>query len=362
LPSDDPNHLTGKFLDRVLKRADAPGMLSYQRGYCNNIFRINYDDGGYEELKQVQRMQEEEAGEADEVLLSLTCQLSNLHLIAIILHSSLFLQPMGSSMRAGVLICCLESDNDALALRLERRDAEHAAALAAVEGKHAAAVEAMKKTESTLRDTVKIREDNYAKSMRLQDVERKFMHSEYVGKTTKAVEKALSEWKVRGLAKVRAQQEVIAKLELELAGARLPRDAGEKNLLALEGRVRNEVAEKNKIKTAYDEMMEQLDGETVLSIFSDRMWLESDVKLYKGRSDMLQINTTALREEIKVADALVLKQEQEIWQLNFDMKLDKKLIAYLRLQRRYDTKEVIYHDEGKIIVKCTMCLEVSWWR
>ena len=83
-PSDDPNHLTGKFLDRVLKRADAPGMLSYQRGYCNNTFRINYDDGGYEELKQVQRMQEEEAGDADEVLLSLTCQLSNLHHIAII--------------------------------------------------------------------------------------------------------------------------------------------------------------------------------------------------------------------------------------------------------------------------------------
>jgi hypothetical protein len=59
-PSTDPSHLQGKFLGRVLAKANTPGIKSYQRGYTSsNVFPVSGLLGLdplliYEELKAVQ--------------------------------------------------------------------------------------------------------------------------------------------------------------------------------------------------------------------------------------------------------------------------------------------------------------------
>ena len=70
-PSNDPNQLAGKFLNRVIEKSDIPGVSSYQRGSCNIslVSDSNQDDNAaiYEELKALQLMQHSAVVEEDAV-------------------------------------------------------------------------------------------------------------------------------------------------------------------------------------------------------------------------------------------------------------------------------------------------------
>ena len=260
----------------------------------------------------------------------------------------------------GQVIFGLESDNDALLRRLASKQSAYNAKIGVIEANNAMVV-AMKKTETTLRETVKTLEANYKECLRLRDVDQKFLRGEQAANIVKAVDKAVNSWKVRGL-EYRRQVDA---LNLELAEERRPKDAAderarkaEEKIVVLEQQLAKLTQEANKYRIMVDDLVGDLDGDSAESL-QDRVRIaEEDRQLGWERCNILQRHTDAAKKEKLEAEALLGVKDNELRMMNKELQETKLLLAYVRKERLRDGKGEIFHEDGRVLIKCERCSEV----
>jgi hypothetical protein len=260
----------------------------------------------------------------------------------------------------GQVIFGLESDNDALLRRLASMRSAYNAKISVIEANNAMVV-AMKKTETTLRETVKTLEANYKECLRLRDVDQKFLRGEQAANIVKAVDKAVNSWKVRGL-EYRRQVDA---LNLELAEERRPKDAAderarkaEEKIVVLEQQLAKLTQEANKYRIMVDDLVGDLDGDSAESL-QDRVRIaEEDRQLGWERCNILQRHTDAAKKEKLEAEALLGVKDNELRMMNKELQETKLLLAYVRKERLRDGKGEIFHEDGRVLIKCERCSEV----
>jgi hypothetical protein len=356
-PANDPNRLAGKFLGRVMKIMGLPCKRSYQRGYTNTIFPendFNPDENTiYDELKGLQKTQAD-----DEVCICVLCILLNL--------TSPYPQPMMAGAPAqdpALLLCGLQSDNDALYERLATRDAEHAAKVAALEAKHAAALAAANKTATTLHETVRMQQVNYVECQRQQELWQKRQREEHAAKIASAIEKAKEQWAVRGMIRVNEHRARIEALEAELAEERR-RPLGTAEALGVELKaVQQQLVAEKAMSGRYFEQLCDMDarlaGEVIEDLQERVERAEEDRRLGWVRCNILQKHTDEAKKEKKELEDVLRDKERELWVMNNELTNTKIRLACRTQQLTRDGLGPVFHEEGRVLVRCELCRECA---
>jgi hypothetical protein len=175
----------------------------------------------------------------------------------------------------------------------------------------------------------------------------------------------IEEGKIPALARVVEYRTQVDALKLELAEERRPKDAADERARKAEGKIvrleqqlAKQTQEANKYRSMVDDFVEDLNGDLVETL-QDRVRIaEEDRQLGWERCNILQRNTDAAIKEKLEAEELLDVKDNELRMMNKQLQETKILLAYVRKERLRDGKGDIFHEDGRVLIKCERCSEV----
>jgi len=180
--------------------------------------------------------------------------------------------------------------------------------------------------------------------------------------TAKEVQRALKDLKAEQRESEASYGQKIVSLQRELEDARQPADERavkmELKVVQLQAKAKKQTEQAVKFSRIVDEMVEGLNGETIEDLMERAQTAEEDKQLGWERCRILQKHTDEAKGDLVKAEAVVKERDGEVKALTEKLYLTNLVLATVKQERRRDGKGDIFHEEGRVLVRCDLCMEV----
>ena len=180
--------------------------------------------------------------------------------------------------------------------------------------------------------------------------------------TAKEVQRALKDLKAEQRESEASYGQKIVSLQRELEDARQPADERavkmELKMVQLQAKAKKQTEQAVKFSRIVDEMVEGLNGETIEDLMERAQTAEEDKQLGWERCRILQKHTDEAKGDLVKAEAVVKERDGEVKALTEKLYLTNLVLATVKQERRRDGKGDIFHEEGRVLVRCDLCMEV----
>ena len=182
---------------------------------------------------------------------------------------------------------------------------------------------------------------------------------------TKAVKQAVKVLKIEQSEKDTNYGKKILKLQSELQELRQPKSPADERamqaelkMVRLEAKLKKQSEQTEKYRLMAESVREELDGESIEELKERLKSAELDWDFAQDRCNILQTNMDDARKRLTEAEDGVRTRTHELENMSCKLYMANALANTLRQERKRDGKGDIFVEDGRVLFRCEMCLEV----
>jgi chromosome segregation ATPase len=183
---------------------------------------------------------------------------------------------------------------------------------------------------------------------------------------TKAVKQAVKVLKIEQSEKDTNYGKKILKLQSELQELRQPKSPADERamqaelkMVRLEAKLKKQSEQTEKYRLMAESVREELDGESIEELKERLKSAELDWDFAQDRCNILQTNMDDARKRLTEAEDGVRTRTHELENMSCKLYMANALANTLRQERKRDGKGDIFVEDGRVLFRCEMCLEVD---